>query len=590
MKNSIQIKIQALLVSLAMLVLAINCHEKKKDNNSLAIGALLLNQAAAAPTWSVTMTGTLKETSGANLAATNVVTLTNNTTTTTATDIKQSLVLSSGATNVQVFASTAAVGVFTISFTVSSASTPLRLAYTTLAAGGNADTVANYTVDAGSSTFTLVANDNDTTNLAQVSGLTSTGKTLTVSSIRTVKSGSYSLPNPTVGETLCDGTNASTPTVKSGTISAAETWSGAILLQGTVVADAAITVTAGTVIFGSRGSSLFIRGANKLTAIGTASNPICWTSSSKPGSRQPGDWGGIVTVGDSGTTRATAGSTEGTTPLSYGGGTTTPGTNNLELAYNIVEFGGNEVAPGDELNNISMYASNSILNYVQAHRGLDDQFEAWGGQITWSKMVATGGLDDDYDLDEGVKGTITNAIGHKYPSSCGGTVSTDPHGLEWDGVNSGSINAFGATAVTLNKFALIGATLTSGQGARLREGVQATLTNGVFYGFTEGINLRGGNGQVSTVTATNVRMQQGIDNFVNSANTDVKGSAAEITGATRDLTALPIVSDAGINTESNCGFSATKPDYTLTSAATSALGPGDGAASFWSGWTVYRGR
>ena len=80
MKNSIQIKIQALLVSLAMLVLVINCHEKKKDNSSLAIGALLLNQAAA-PTWSVTMTATLREASGANLAATNVVTLTNNTAT-----------------------------------------------------------------------------------------------------------------------------------------------------------------------------------------------------------------------------------------------------------------------------------------------------------------------------------------------------------------------------------------------------------------------------------------------------------------------------------------------------------------------------
>ena len=568
MKNSIQIKIQALLVS-------------------LAICALLLNQAAA-PTWSVTMTATLREASGANLAATNVVTLTNNTaTTTTATDIKQSLVLSSGATNVQVFASTAAVGVFTISFTVSSASTPLRLAYTTLAAGGNADTVANYTVDAGSSTFTLVANDNDTTNLAQVSGLTSTGKTLTVSSIRTVKSGSYSLPNPTVGETLCDGTNASTPTVKSGTISAAETWSGAILLQGTVVADAAITVTAGTVIFGSRGSSLFIRGANKLTAIGTASNPICWTSSSKPGSRQPGDWGGIVTVGNSGTTRATAGSTEGTTPLSYGGGTTTPGTNNLELAYNIVEFGGNEVAPGDELNNISMYASNSILNYVQAHRGLDDQFEAWGGQITWSKMVATGGLDDDYDLDEGVKGTITNAIGHKYPSSCGGTVSTDPNGLEWDGVNSGSINGYGATTVTLNKFVLIGAGTTAGKGAMLREGTQATLTNGVFYDYTQGIDLRGGNSQTSALTATNVRMNSSASNF--NAPSSSTTTASELTGVTRDLTALPI-SDAGINTESNCGFTATKPDYTLTSTAASALGAGDGATNFWSGWTVYRGR
>ena len=155
-------------------------------------------------------------------------------------------------------------------------------------------------------------------------------------------------------------------------------------------------------------------------------------------------------------------------------------------------------------------------------------------------------------------------------------------------MNSGSINGYGATTVTLNKFVLIGAGTTAGKGAMLREGTQATLTNGVFYDYTQGIDLRGGNSQTSALTATNVRMNSSASNF--NAPSSSTTTASELTGVTRDLTALPIVSDAGINTESNCGFTATKPDYTLTSTAASALGAGDGATNFWSGWTVYRGR
>jgi hypothetical protein len=595
-KKSLQIAIFAILALGISNCDIINPPKKSDDTGLLLLGAFLLNQEAP-PTWAVSMTATLKTAAGADLDVVNAVTLTNNAATTSVrNDSTKALVLTNNATNVKVFANPnaqAGKGVFNISFTISSASTPLKFAYTTLAGGGNADTIADYTVAAGESTFTIVTNDADPTNLNQVSGLATTGKRLEVTAIRTVRSGSYNLVNPTVGERLCDGANVGNPVIKTGTISAAETWSGAIRLQGTVFADAPITVTAGTVIFGDRGSSFFIRNANKLTAIGTASNPICWTSSASPGSRQPGDWGGIVTIGDSGTTRSTAGQTEGTTPQNYGGGTADPGTLNLEMEYNIVEFGGNEVAPGDELNSISMYASNTKLTNVQAHRGLDDQFEQWGGRIAWNKLIATGGLDDDFDLDEGTKGTISNAIGHKYPASCGGTASTDPHGLEWDGINSGGVNGFGATNVTLEKFAILGAGITSGQAARLREGAVVTLRNGVFYGFVEGINTRGGNGQqasVSVPTSTNVRMQSTMQNFNADTSTDAntKGAAAEFTNVTRDLTALPIVSDGDIS--NTCGFSGNKPDYTLTAAASSAQGPSQDVGKFWEGWAVFRGR
>lgn len=387
----------------------------------------------------------------------------------------------------------------------------------------------------------------------------------------------------TVGEQKCDSTPTNVQD-KTGDINSAETWSGFIRLNGTVTANAAITVEAGTVIYGTRGSSLFVLGANKLTAIGTKENPICWTSSNVPGTRQPGSWGGIVVVGNSGASRSAT--TEGTTPRPYGGAAGA-NTRNLEMAYNIVEFAGNEVAPGDELNGISMYASNTKLDNVQVHRGLDDSFEIWGGEHEWNKVIATGGLDDDFDLDEGGRITITNAISHKYPASCGGTASSDPHALEWDGVDSTSntcSNAIGrCTTATLNKFVAIGAGVPNSQAGRLREGVQATLQNGVFFGHATGLDFRDGNSATSALTITNVRGQTGQ-------------STADTSGATPsgsveyNLSALPIVSDGGINTAANCGFSANKPDYSLTAAASSAQGPSQDVGKFWEGWTVYRAR
>jgi hypothetical protein len=581
MKLRINPSYRGLLLAMIVLVTISNCNlfnPKKKDDNLLLLGALLLSQQQ--PTWSVAVTAVLKQTNGTNIAVNHLATLNEREADVSTNQLSTRALVKNDDEKIVAFATTAASGRFSFNFRTNNPNQPLRLNYTTLKASGNADLADDYTVDSGNSVFTFIANDAEPESLGQISGLTTTGAQLVIEKVLSVRSGTYNLPNPTVGELVCDGKRlVGNPVVKSGTISTAETWSGGIILQGTVFADAPITVSAGTVIFGSRGSSLFIRGGNKLTAIGTADNPICWTSASAPGSRFPGDWGGIVTIGNSGSSRTST--TEGTTPQAYGTGSL-PGTLNLEMQYNIVEFGGNEVAPGDELNNISMYASNTSLTNVQAHRGLDDQFEAWGGNLSWSNLLATGGLDDDYDLDEGVGGTISNAISHKYPSSCGGSASTDPHGLEWDGIHNNGTPECGTsligrcTTVTLNKFTLIGSGMAAGQAGRLRERVVATLTNGVHYGFAQGFDAR----DIGTnVTVTNVRTDK--------ANQGPAGGAS-IQPVTADLTSLPIVSDGGIS--SNCGFTENKPDYSLTGTASSALGATDGVGKFWEGWAVFRGR
>src|SRR5215510_15580717 len=64
---------------------------------------------------------------------------------------------------------------------------------------------------------------------------------------------------------------------------------------------ATLTIPAGTTIkgdFGVVGSSLFIMRGAKIIANGTADKPIVFTSSRAAGQRQPGDWGGLIIVGN----------------------------------------------------------------------------------------------------------------------------------------------------------------------------------------------------------------------------------------------------------------------------------------------------
>ncbi|TGL24000.1 hypothetical protein EHQ46_02390 [Leptospira yanagawae] len=599
MKNSFKKSLVVLSIAL-MGFTTVNCPGKKDDNTALLLaGLFLLNQ----PEYTVILTGTLRGADTLPMKDGKV----------TIADVAGGSFLTSGQGTISDFttcvtagappANGTADGEFTILFKTPSLSGVLDFTPNDAVSATNASSCSTITGLAASD-FTNVTgptgqlsvnlNLSDRNNTSQVSLSGNTGYSITVKSINVFVKGEYTLQSPTVGENVCDGGRLTgSPVIKSGSISSSETWSGGILLQGTVFVEsgATITVTPGTAVFGQRGSSIFFKRGSKLVSNGTAADPICWSSASSLGSRFPGDWGGIVTIGDSGATRAS--NTEGTTPQGYGGTGSLPGTSNLEMSYTIIEFGGNEVAPGDELNNLSMYASNTTLNHVQAHRGLDDQFEAWGGTGAWSNILATGGLDDDLDLDEGFGGstlgsgaTITNFISHKYIAACGGSASTDPHGLEWDGIHSDggvACNSPSApllarcTTVTLNKFTLIGAGISGGTAGRIREGAQATLTNGVAYGHASGFRVDTATA-VTAATATTVRGQSG------------QSTTGTLNTVTYDITSLPIISDGGINSESNCGFAATKPDYTLnaTYAATGFGGAADG--KWWENWAVFRAR
>ncbi|WP_353266735.1 hypothetical protein [Gemmatimonas sp.] len=325
---------------------------------------------------------------------------------------------------------------------------------------------------------------------------------------------------------------AANPTVVlSGSIPANRTLTADTnwVLRGFVYVNsgATLTINAGTRIVGDTtalGSALFVLRGARLNAIGTAAAPIVFTSQRAPGSRSPGDWGGIVIVGNARANRTgnvivegSNGSVVGADPagIVYTGGTVDTD-NSGTLRYVRVEFAGYATLTDAELNSFTFGAvgSGTTIEYVQALAGLDDHFEWFGGTVNGRYLVSYESGDDHFDGSEGYRGLNQFMIGMQStfltPRAGAGAVSTDPQGFEVDGCNGGGCVApSGANAQSAGRdeglynmnvfanFTMIGVPAgttvpgSGGVGAVLRRGTGGYYINGVIARWSRGgISLR----------------------------------------------------------------------------------------------------
>ena len=219
---------------------------------------------------------------------------------------------------------------------------------------------------------------------------------------------------------------------------------------------ATLTIEAGTKIVGDSsadalGSALFIMRGARIVANGTEAAPIVFTSQRAVGSRAPGDWGGLVIVGNARNNRAnnvivegSDGSVLGANPAGvvYTGGTV-DNDNSGTLRYVRVEFGGYATLTDAELNSFTFAAvgSGTTVEYLQSLAGLDDSFEWFGGTVNGKYLVSYEAGDDHFDGSEGYRGMNQFLIGmqstYLTPRAGAGAVSSDPQGFEIDGCNGG---------------------------------------------------------------------------------------------------------------------------------------------------------
>jgi len=282
-----------------------------------------------------------------------------------------------------------------------------------------------------------------------------------------------------------------------------------------------LTVQPGTKIqgdFNTLGSSLIVMRGAKIQAVGTAALPIVFTSSRPIGNRQPGDWGGLVLVGNAPSNRSgnviiEGSGTDGTQvvggknyEVTYSGGTTATD-NSGTLQYVRVEFAGFAPSLNNEFNGFTFAAigSGTRASFLQTMAPLDDSYEFFGGGFDLDHLVAFETADDILDMSEGFVGRIQYVIGYNSvqltPRTGAGFYATDLEGIENDGCNgSGCDNGFNQQPFTIPLVAnvtLVGcgdqACVGSGGGfgMMLRRGTGGYYINSVFARFpAAGISLR----------------------------------------------------------------------------------------------------
>ncbi|HEU4561107.1 MAG TPA: fibronectin type III domain-containing protein [Longimicrobium sp.] len=397
---------------------------------------------------------------------------------------------------------------------------------------------------------------------------------------------------------------------------------------------ATLTIEEGTRVEGLPNSALFVLRGAKIIAIGTAEKPIVFTSSRPVNDRQPGDWGGLIIVGNGIINRADPVLLEGTNTggtnyaVSYSGGTNNADDSG-ELRYVRVEFAGFGPAQDQELNSFTFAAvgSGTRLSYLQSLAGLDDSFEWFGGAVDGKYLVSYESGDDHFDASEGYVGRNQFMIGFQStiipPRNGAGNTAPDPQGIENDGCNGANcLNGFNSQPYTIPIFAnftVVGAVGTGtaipaggGRGMVLRRGTGGFYVNGILARWTVAMGIRDGatNNRITAgdleirgiLSAENGALfETGTDRFqVDAAANGIEASGASAaslftafpagnvvpTLATLDWS-LPANSPAragGLATFA--GALAQKAQGSVT--ATSYRGAADpNGAKWWQGWTNY---
>ncbi|MBN8687502.1 MAG: hypothetical protein J0M10_10795 [Chitinophagales bacterium] len=291
------------------------------------------------------------------------------------------------------------------------------------------------------------------------------------------------------------------------------------ILKGLVymVGNHTMTIEAGTVIKGSFSgtdvAALIITRGSSIKAIGTASEPIIFTSAAP--NPQSGDWGGIVICGkapintsfngtaglfqveggiDNANGDGLAGSGDAVVPAAI------PNDNSGTLSYVRIEYAGYAFQPDKEVNSLTLagVGSGTTIDHVQVAYAKDDAFEWFGGTVNAKYLIAYKTQDDDFDTDNGYSGKVQ--FGLIIRDSLIADISNS-EAFESDNNASGTTASPKTTAIFSNITAIgpratltnVGSSLYRG-GAHIRRNSGIAIFNTIFLGWPRGVELDAGTG------------------------------------------------------------------------------------------------
>ena len=270
---------------------------------------------------------------------------------------------------------------------------------------------------------------------------------------------------------------------------------------------AVLTIEPGTVIRGDKEScgTLVITKGAKIIAEGTANDPIVFTSNNNISVRRPGDWGGIIILGDAPTNKI-----GGTgyldfnldSALSFYGGEDSNSNSGI-LKYVRIEYSGHKINALKELNGLSLagVGKGTKFDFVQISFSNDDSFECYGGEVNFNNLISFRATDDDYDFTQGAQCIISNSIAIRNPYSSDRSGSRCFEIDSYDKIETTDINKK-LTKITANNMTLVN--MEDNNQGLVREAIYVkeksyfNINNSIIDGFSTCVLLENKIGAVAT--------------------------------------------------------------------------------------------
>jgi hypothetical protein len=255
--------------------------------------------------------------------------------------------------------------------------------------------------------------------------------------------------------------------------------------QVSVVDGATLTIAPGVTLEGSENTGqpnfLAVLQGGRIYAEGTQNAPITFTGPTETA----GSWAGLVLAGRAGCNEEIGGQPcqfEAVPSITYGGDVFDD--NSGVLRYVRILYAGQEIAPDEELNALTMLAvgNGTTLEYIQVDNGLDDGFEWFGGTVDLRHGICSNMSDDCFDSAQGYRGRGQFLLAYQGNAA---SFTSDPHGIESDNTDPTS-GTEPRTQPFFSNMTLVGNEQGGGgEGVRIRRGAGGNYSNMVVTGYQD---------------------------------------------------------------------------------------------------------
>lgn len=280
-----------------------------------------------------------------------------------------------------------------------------------------------------------------------------------------------------------------------------------------------LTIEPGVIVYGGTGVSwLAVNRGNKLNAVGTATQPIIFTSRDNVlglnTETSQGQWGGVVLMGRGKVTDCTTGSTAAGTcerqtegsadPALFGGNDNAD--NSGKLSYIQIRYSGYVLGANVELQSLTTegVGTGTTIDHIMSYNSSDDGSEHFGGSPQMKYYISVGADDDSLDVDTGAQMNVQYALLIQRPGAGDALNEIDSNGFETDSPR---------TKLQMSNFTMIQSQVSSNNEAAdqasllYRGNSDTTLVNSIVVTpNNECLRLNGSGATPATLTARSVVM------------------------------------------------------------------------------------